>query len=137
MRTRDEEHLSFTLERNILLANGRPLLGSNWNGDAKKFVLNHNVYWDEDGSIDFAGKPFDEWKQKGIDAESVVADPRFVDPTKGDFTLKPDSPALALGFQPLDLRASGVRRDQANGPLAAWLAKPRSAPRVFPPKPAK
>jgi Right handed beta helix region len=137
MRTRDEDHLSFTLERNILLANGRPLLGSNWNGDAKKFVLNRNVYWDEDGSIDFAGKPFDEWKKKGIDAESVVADPQFSDPAKGDFSLKTDSPALALGFQPLDLRAAGVRREQAKGSLTAWLAKPRTTPRVFPPKPAK
>jgi hypothetical protein len=138
MRTRDEEHLSFTLERNILLANGRPLLGSNWNGDRRKFVLDRNVYWDEDGGVDFAGKPFERWKQeKGIDAESVVADPRFTDPANGDFTLKPDSPALALGFQPLDLRAAGARRDQTKGPLAAWLAKPRSAPRAFPPKPAK
>jgi hypothetical protein len=137
MRTRDEDHLSFTLERNILLANGRPLLGSNWNGDAKKFVLNRNVYWDEDGSIDFAGKPFDEWKKKGIDAESVVADPKFTDPAKGDFSLKADSPALALGFQQLDLRAACVRRDQAKGPLAVWLSKPRIAPRVFAPKPAK
>ena len=137
MRTRDEDHLSFTLERNILLANGRPLLGSNWNGDAKKFILDHNVYWDEDGSVDFAGKPFAEWQQKGIDASSVVADPQFTDPAKGDFTLKAGSPALARGFQPLDLRDAGVRRERAKGPLAAWQAKPRGAPRVFPAKPAK
>jgi hypothetical protein len=137
MRTRDEDHLSFTLEHNILLAHGQPLLGSNWNGDARKFMLNHNVYWDEDGSIDFAGKPFDEWKKKGIDADSVVADPKFTDPVHGDFSLKSDSPALALGFQPLDLHTVGVRRDQANGPLAAWLEKPRGMPRVFPPKPGK
>lgn len=137
MRTRDEDHLSFTLERNILLASGRPLLGSNWNGDARKFVLDHNVYWDEDGSIDFAGKPFDEWRKKGIDANSVVADPKFADPQKSDFTLKADSPALALGFQPLDLRAAGVRHDQVKGPLATWLTKPRTTPRVFPPKPTK
>ena len=57
-------------------------------------MLNRNVYWDEDGSIDFAGKSFDEWKQKGIDAESVVADPQFTDPAKRDFSLKPNSPAL-------------------------------------------
>jgi len=137
MRTRDEDHLSFTLERNILIANGRPLLGSNWNGDAKKFMLNHNVYWDEDGSVDFAGKTLEEWRKKGIDANSLVADPQFVDPAKGDFALQPDSPALVLGFQPLDLRTAGVRRDQAKGPLATWLTKPRTTPRVFPPKAAK
>ena len=66
-----------------------------------------------------------------------ASDPKFADPAKGDFTLKPDSPALALGFEPFDLHAAGVRPEQAKSPLTTWLAKPRSAPRAFPPKPAK
>ena len=40
---------------------------------------------------------------------SVEADPLFADPRSGDFTLRADSPALALGFKPFDWRKAGVR----------------------------
>ncbi|MBW7864279.1 MAG: right-handed parallel beta-helix repeat-containing protein [Candidatus Hydrogenedentes bacterium] len=36
------------------------------------------------------------------------ADPKFVDPEKGDYRLRPDSPALALGFEPLDFGKMGI-----------------------------
>jgi len=42
------------------------------------------------------------------DAHSIVADPLFVDPAKGDFTLKPNSPALKLGFTPIDMSRIGL-----------------------------
>jgi parallel beta-helix repeat protein len=50
------------------------------------------------------------WRQRGFDANGLVADPRFRDPAAGDFTLLPDSPALGLGFQSLDLSGVGPRR---------------------------
>jgi len=43
------------------------------------------------------------------DAHSVLADPLFVDAAGGDYRLKPDSPALALGFQPIPIEQIGVR----------------------------
>lgn len=141
MRTRDEEHLSFTLENNILLAKGTPMLGSNWNGDVKKFALDRNVYWDEDGSVDLAGRSLAEWRKKSIDANSVIADPQFTDPAHDDFSLKPGSPALKLGFVPLDLANVGVRKAEATGVLTAWLPAYRVGVvaslvhRAFPPKP--
>lgn len=42
-----------------------------------------------------------------------MADPRFKDPEHGDFTLGPDSPARALGFEPLDPAAAGRRTPRA------------------------
>ena len=139
MRTRDEDHLSFTLERNILLAHAAPLLGGNWNGDGHRFALDRNVYWDEDGSVDFAGRSLTEWRKKGIDAGSVVADPQFTAPAAGDFSLKAGSPALALGFQPLDLRSAGIQPSAGTPALSRFPAAERAGQplrRAFPPKPS-
>jgi len=37
----------------------------------------------------------------GLDQNSIVADPLFKDPVRGDFSLSPQSPALGLGFEPI------------------------------------
>jgi hypothetical protein len=38
-----------------------------------------------------------------------MADPLFVDPQRGDFRLRPDSPALAMGFEPFNISQCGPR----------------------------
>lgn len=45
----------------------------------------------------------------GVDLNSVAADPMFVDPENGDFSFKPDSPALKMGIVPIDLSKVGLR----------------------------
>ena len=106
MRTRPEEHLSFTLERNLVLAKDAPMLGSNWSGS--NYKLDNNIYWNTDGSpvkldnLDLTG-----WQAKGQDTHSLVADPGFIAPEKGDFRLKPGSPAVKIGFQPIDMKGVG------------------------------
>jgi hypothetical protein len=49
------------------------------------------------------------WRAKGYDEHSVLADPLFVDVAHDDFTLRPESPALKLGFKPIDLSRLGLR----------------------------
>lgn len=49
------------------------------------------------------------WQGRGQDVHSVVADPLFKDPDNGDFSLDPSSPALALGFKPIDTSTIGPR----------------------------
>ncbi len=44
----------------------------------------------------------------GCDAHSLVGDPMFVDPTKGNYHVKEDSPALRLGFKNFDMDHFGV-----------------------------
>jgi hypothetical protein len=49
------------------------------------------------------------WQSQGHDSDGLTADPLCVDPALSDFRLRPDSPALKLGFVPLDLTAVGCR----------------------------
>ena len=58
----------------------------------------------------------DDWRAMGFDAHSVVADPLFVDPKNDDFRLKPDSPALKLGFHPIDQSKIGPRERPKHSP---------------------
>lgn len=108
-RTRTEEHVSFFFERNIVYwDNNSPLLGSNWRDN--NFRMDHNLYFHAgDKPVTFpGGLTLEQWQQqRGQDQHSRVADPGFVDPQNDDFRLKPDSPALQLGFQPFDPSKAG------------------------------
>ncbi|HWQ55699.1 MAG TPA: right-handed parallel beta-helix repeat-containing protein [Bryobacteraceae bacterium] len=108
MRTRVEPHVSFTFEGNIVYFNQGKLLGSNWTGG--QFRMNRNIYWDARGStVQFAGKTFAEWRAGDQDTQSAVADPLFVNAPAYDFTLRPNSPALKMGFRPIDMSRVGPR----------------------------
>ncbi len=113
IRTRQEPHRSFTFERNIVYWSDGPLLGGRWSDD--QYRLDHNLYFKasadrrEAAEIRFAEWSFPEWQQRGQDNHSLIADPLFVDPQNGDFTLKSGSPAGKIGFQPIDVRPIGPR----------------------------
>jgi hypothetical protein len=66
-----------------------------------------------------AGKllSWEGWLKTDQDAHSVSADPLFVDPAKHDYRLRPDSPALKLGFKPIPLEQIGPYRDELR---ASW-----------------
>jgi hypothetical protein len=73
-------------------------------------VLDYNLYFDASVKPPkFLGLGFEQWKQKGLDRNSIVANPLFADPQKGDFRLDPRSPAFRLGFRPIDLSRVGIR----------------------------
>ena len=59
------------------------------------------------------------WQGLGGDRHSVVADPKFVAPEKDDYRLAPDSPAWALGFQPIPVEKIGpyASPDRATWPI--------------------
>ena len=112
MRTRAEEHLSLTFERNIVIFDTGDLLGSNWSGDKYKF--DNNLYWDlRTTDVRFSKWSWDEWREKGNDPHSIIADPLFVDAQNFDFRLNPESPAFQLGFKPIDLKQVGPRKEYA------------------------
>lgn len=135
--SRPEDFFAFAFERNIvLLGDGRLFMHVDKNWDNGRVYLNDNVYWRPGGTIpEFAGKTWADWQFLGRDTTSVVADPLFVTPEKGDWTLKPESPALKLGFRPFDWKQAGVTGDAAwrqlastdFGPMAYGL-KPKPQP---------
>ncbi len=123
MRTRAEEHKSFTLEKNIILWKEGPLLGSNWSGTPDvNYSLSGNLYWKTDGSAQLPE----------ADKTGLVADPKFTDPLKGDFRLKPGSPAAKIGFVPWDFALTG-RKGQK--PYTGEV--PRAYPLLPPPPPPR
>ena len=74
-------------------------------------VRAHNVWWKEGGPAadDLDGRSAEEYLSSGRACGDVVADPLFVDAKNGDFRLKPDSPALKLGFCEWDHSLAGPR----------------------------
>ena len=123
-RSRVEDHLSFTLEHNIVIWKTGPFVTAGTLHD-DKVKLGDNIYWREDGEpISFEGKTFEEWQQNNHDPGSIVADPMFVDADHYDFHLKPGSPAEKIGFKPFDYSQAGVYGD------AAWVKL--AAAEVFP-----
>jgi hypothetical protein len=123
--SRAEDHKSFVMYRNIIVADDHFFYEGGYGVDVFKappFDAFANLFWDYSGTITMARNKvggtsgghgeqtvgWDDWR-KNSDMFSVVADPKFADPANGDFTLAEDSPALALGFRPIDLTSVGPR----------------------------
>jgi len=53
-----------------------------------------------------------EWQAQGLDVYSVFADPLFIDPAKGDYRVRPNSPALKLGFKNFAMDNFGVLKPE-------------------------
>ena len=51
-------------------------------------------------------------QRDGVDLHSLAVDPQFVDAANGDFRLNPNSPALKLGFIPIDVSNVGLRKER-------------------------
>lgn len=83
-------------------------------------IFDYNIYFNAGNEeIDFLTHTFDQWQKiersgkyatEGMDFHSLIADPLFVNPEEGDFSLQPDSPAFKLGFEPIDLSSVGPRK---------------------------
>ena len=122
--TRVEGHLSFTLENNIIYWDTGKALAGRW--DQIKHVGRDNCFWNASAEpVDFVGRTLQAWQQAGHERGSIVADPKFKDPQRLNFTLAPDSPAIRQGFTPFDYTKAGVYGDPG------WVRKASEA--AFPP----
>ena len=57
----------------------------------------------------FAGQSWDDWRRRGQDARSLIADPMLIDEAHPEKGFRKDSPAHALGFRPIDVSTVGPR----------------------------
>ncbi len=121
------------VERNIFYLTQGELFHEDGGASDFRSRWDHNLYWRSDGQpLLFYGETFQDWQAKGVDQHSLVADPQFVDAARFDFRLQPGSPAIQLGFQPIDISQNGLV-----GP-PEWVALPKQAKfpdTVLPPAP--
>ena len=116
---RPEEHLSYTFEGNIALSSAGQATSDHYSPLKARTEFRRNLYWDVSGKEPlFSGTSFAEWQRTGRDRDSRIADPQFYDATKHDFRLRPTSPALAMGFQPIAAGRAGLYGDEE------WIAAP-------------
>ena len=128
-RSRNEPHKSVFFENNIVYWREGELFSKNWKDVpytfhahpknkegtvtvADTYEFDWNLYFNPGQKLDavkFNGNTWADWQKRGKDTHSQYADPLFVAPDQGDFTLKPNSPAFALGFRPIDISQVGPR----------------------------
>ena len=119
--TRVEDHLSFRFENNVVCFDKGVLLKGPW--DKIRIEMDKNCYFQSAGKpFDFAGKSFEQWRQLGHDANSIIADPMFADLQKPDVRLDPKSPVFGIGFKSFKPSDAGVY-----GSLE-WVKKAQSIP---------
>jgi len=112
-RTRVEPHVSFSFQTNVVFFDSGVLLGGDWSGD--KYQMDWNIYFDarpgkKPEEMQFANATLEQWRARGHDVHSIIGDPLFVAPERFNFGFRSGSPAVKLGFQPIDLQKVGVRK---------------------------
>ncbi len=127
-RGRAEEHSTYTVAQNIIYWEEGDVLFKTKAWEKGRYAFDRNLYWNPNQpAFTLNTWSWAEWQARGQDVRSLIADPLFVDPARGDFTLKPGSPAEKIGFKPFDYRMAG-RLTRTGEPLTL-------APRAFPPAP--
>ncbi len=87
-----------------------------WDVNWTTNFFNKNVYWPGQTTnivvhtVRNAKDSWASWRAKGQDTASVIADPLFRDAAKGDYRLKPNSPAFKLGFVDLPYDKMGLKK---------------------------
>jgi parallel beta-helix repeat protein len=111
-RMRSEDHLSLLLMHNIVYFDSGRVVGGNW--PAHQYQVDFNYYFDarpgaKPEDLRFVNSPLQSWQAMGNDQHSLFTDPLFIAPRQYDFRLWSSSPALKMGFHPIDVSTVGIR----------------------------
>jgi hypothetical protein len=99
---RHEGHRVGVFGQNIIVFREGRMDGSGYaaQGWPRKICqFSDNLIWSHSDALDL-GEPLGTLQEQGQFLNTVASDPLFLDPDGGDFSLRSDSPALALGFKP-------------------------------------
>jgi hypothetical protein len=72
--------------------------------------IDRNLYFNV-GAPREPARVLERLRAVGYEKNGAYTDPGFVDWEKGDFRLRPDSPAFAMGIKSLDVREAGLSED--------------------------
>jgi alpha-L-fucosidase len=84
---------------NIWMTQYRPVRITKWGQE-----VDRNLFIAEEDRQAFAAE--------GCDQHSVVGDPMFIDPAHGDYRVKPESPAIQIGFKNFPMDEFGVQKPE-------------------------
>ena len=132
-------HAAFNMRGNIIASAGpAPLFTSGSPAQWALSTFDDNLYYRKNHPDELFpyNKSLADWQAHGVsggklggqDKHSIVADPKFKDAAQGDYTLLPDSPALAHGFTQIDMSTVGPR--PAARPLLTAPSPPPSRPHL-------
>ena len=107
-------YMELILERNIILVDSKTsVYGGRGNMNPATSCCissDYNIIFTTDGNAPVGMNNREEkvglktlQQQYGWDKNSLFSDPKFKDSKKGDFTLKEESPAFAIGFKPIKI----------------------------------
>ena len=116
------KHTGDVIQRNIVFAPYQPIHVRGW-GESLDLNFLHR------GGTKTTTSAVDLQQLSGQDADSLEGDAQFVDPLRGDFSLRDQSPARRLGIASLPTKEYGVRskklRRIAETPdILKWLSTP-------------
>ncbi len=116
-------NIVYLTQGELLIPHGERSLNERLAAKEPLGIWDENLYWHTGGGdrLRFYRRSLAEWQALGLDRNSRIVDPRFVDVAAHNFALQPDSPALQLGFQPLDISSVGLYGDPA------WAGEVRHA----------
>ena len=81
-------------------------------GFANMETMDGNLYFSPVTADEQEGNdPLAQLRKDGYEKNGACADPLFVDWENGDFRLKPDSPALKMGIESIDISKAGLTED--------------------------
>ena len=118
--SRPELHTGLVMERNIMVSSGKYAYGYGYKqegptcGNLNMIAGDHNLHFDTAGDpclVELGENRYtlEQAQQRfGLEFGSVYADPCFVDYENNDFRLQENSPALALGFEPIETADVGI-----------------------------
>jgi Right handed beta helix region len=104
---RSRKDCNFIFTKNIVYWTEGKLLNGTW--QEIDFSMDKNIYWNPGNqAIMFDKFSWNDWRARGLDKNSIIADPKFAAPKSGNFGLAAGSPASKIGFKPFSIKPAFV-----------------------------